>query len=82
VGAQARHSDNTCVCQPKKATTLGERHMQCVCKNLCLREEATYLVSCLYEEKVWCVHAKELQQIKDRDDEVKEGVAEAAHKVI
>jgi hypothetical protein len=47
-----------------------------------VQEKARNLVSGLYEEEFWRVHAKELEQVEDRDDEVKQGMSEAAHKVI
>ena len=41
-----------------------------------------HLVLGFKQQEVWGVHAEELQQVEDWQDEVKHGVAEAAHKVI
>ncbi len=41
-----------------------------------------HLVLGFEQQEVWGVHAEELQQVEDRDYEVKHGVAEAAHEIV
>ena len=41
-----------------------------------------HLVGGLYEEELRGVHPEQLHEVEDREDEVKQGMPEAAHKVI
>ena len=49
---------------------------------MCRQRVGNYLVWGLYEQELGGVHPEQLHQVEDWEDEVEQGMPEAAHKVI